>query len=45
MLAPSHPTGRFSRLGIRYEVALDVLGSLIAHFAARPPSPPPPCHA
>jgi len=28
-----HPAGLFRRVGIRYEVALDVLGSLIAHYA------------
>jgi len=31
--ATSHPAGLFSRAGIRYEVALDILGSLIAHYA------------
>lgn len=33
MLTKPQPTGLFSRTGIRYEVALDVLGSLIAHYA------------
>lgn len=31
--ATSDPAGLFSRAGIRYEVTLDVLGALIAHYA------------
>lgn len=45
MMPTSYPAGLFSRTGIRYEVALDLLGSLIAHFAVRLPSPPPSRHA
>lgn len=33
MMQPTYPAGLFSRAGIRYEVALDVLGALIAHYA------------
>lgn len=33
MMATYHPAGLFSRAGVRYEVALDVLGSLIANCA------------
>lgn len=33
MMQPTYPAGLFSRTGIRYEVALDVLGSLVAHYA------------
>jgi len=29
----SRPAGLFSRAGVRYEIALDVLGALIAHYA------------
>ena len=32
-MATSLSAGLFSRAGIRYEVALDVLGALIAHYA------------
>jgi len=33
MMQTTHPAGLFSRAGLRYEVALDVLGALIAHYA------------
>jgi len=33
MMQTTYPAGLFSRAGVRYEVALDVLGSLIAHYA------------
>lgn len=33
MMQTTYPAGLFSRAGIRYEVALDVLGALIAHYA------------
>ena len=30
---PARPSSLFSRTGVRYEVALDVLGAMIAHYA------------
>jgi len=33
MMQTTYPASLFSRAGIRYEVALDVLGALIAHYA------------
>jgi len=33
MMQTAYSAGLFSRAGLRYEVALDVLGALIAHYA------------